>query len=174
MIGDLRLNQLNAPVCERFKANLLAKFPSRPYARKILTSFKGILSEARTQGWLNADPAENVRIVLSERNRPQHRDWPTLGEIAVVLKKADEKASSTNKQLQNRWERYRAFVYVAVFSGMRPGEVLGLPWRNVLFEEGAIRVDQDLDEDGTIGRPKSKAAYRTIRMPDDVMAMLEA
>jgi integrase len=41
------------------------------------------------------------------------------------------------------------------------------------FEQGAIKVDQDLDEDGTIGRPKSKYAYRTIRMADAIMAMLK-
>lgn len=172
MIGGLKLNQLDALTCERFKTSLLERFSSRAYARKILTSFKGILSEARTQGWLKSDPCENVRIVLSERAQPRHRAWPSLQEIRAVLKLADERARSPNRQLRQRWSRYRTFLYVAVFSGMRPGEVLGLPWRNVLFDEAALRVDQDLDEDGTIGRPKSRNAYRTIKMPDDVMAML--
>lgn len=173
MIGDVKLNQLDPHACERFKNELLQKFDNRAYARKIRTSFKGILSEARTQGWLKTDPAENVRIVLSERNQPQHRDWLSLEEVKVILKLCDEKAASTNKQLKKRWQRYRTFIYVAVFSGMRPGEVLGLPWRNVLFDDSAIKVDQDMDEDGTIGRPKSKYAYRTIKMPSDIMAMLK-
>lgn len=172
MIGNLKLNQLDPAACERFKASLLERFENRGYARKILTSFKGILSEARTQGWITADPAENIRIVISERSKPAHRAWPTLAQVSALLRKADEKANSANQQIRARWGRYRTFIYVAVFSGMRPGEVLGLPWQNVLFAEGSIRVDQDLNEDGTIGRPKSRAAYRTIRMPDDVMAML--
>jgi len=173
LIGNVRLNQLDAFVCDRFKTSLLGRF-SRPYAKKILTSFKGMLSEARTQGWLRSDPAENVRIVLSERRQPQHEEWPTLEEISRLLKKADEKASIANKQLRKSWQRYRAFVYVSVFSGMRPGEVLGLPWRSVLFKENAIKVNQDLNEDGTIGRPKSKHSYRTIQMGEDVMAILKA
>ena len=173
MIGDVRLTQLDPQRCEQFKNDLLQRFPSRLYARKMLTSFKGILSEARTQGWLRSDPSENVRIVLSERSQPQHREWPTLTDIRALLKAADRRAESSNKQLRKRWQRYRALVYVAVFSGMRPGEVLGLPWRNVLFDDGAVRVDQDLDEDGTIGRPKSRSAYRTINMPDNVMTILE-
>ena len=146
----------------------------RSYARKILTSFKGVLSEARTQGWLKGDPAENVRIVLSERAMPKHETWLTLADVRNILRKADQKAASTNKQISKRWQRYRAFVYVAVFSGMRPGEVLGLPWRNVLFDQDAIKVEQDMDEDGTIGRPKSKNAYRTIRMGKQVMNILRA
>jgi hypothetical protein len=72
MIGDLRLNQLDPHACERFKGDLLERLENRAYARTILTSFKGILSEARTQGWLKTDPDENVRIVLSQRNQPQH------------------------------------------------------------------------------------------------------
>jgi len=171
MIGGRRLNELSPQVCEQFKIDLLERF-SRAYARKILISFKGVLSEARTQGWLKGDPAENVRIVLSERAKPKYESWLTLADVRAILKKADERAASSNKQIKKRWQRYRAFVYVAVFSGMRPGEVLGLPWRNVLFKEGAIKVDQDMDEDGTIGRPKSKNSYRTIRMGAQVMAIL--
>jgi integrase len=173
MVGGRRLNEISPSVCEQFKNDLLQRF-SRPFARKILTSFKGILSEARTQGWLKGDPAENVRIILSERAKPKHESWLTLADVRAILKKADEKAASSNKQIKKRWQRYRAFVYVAVFSGMRPGEVLGLPWRNVLFKESAIKVEQDMDEDGTIGRPKSKSAYRTIRMGKNVMALLKS
>jgi hypothetical protein len=80
MIGGRRLNELTPHVCERLAADLLDCF-SRRYARKILTFLKGILSEARTQGWLKSDPAENVRIVLSERARPQHDSGRTLAEV---------------------------------------------------------------------------------------------
>ena len=172
IIGGRRLNEVTPEVCERFKNDLLDRF-SRPYARKILTSFKGILSEARTQGWIKTDPAENVRVILSQRAQPHHERWLTLADVRAILRKADEKAENKNKQLKKRWRRYRAFVYVMVFSGMRPGEVLGLPWRNVLFDKSAIKVDQDMNDDGTIGRPKSKSAYRTIEMGGHVMEILK-
>jgi integrase len=171
MIGGRKLNELSPQVCERFAADLLTNY-SRRYARKILTSFKGILSEARTQNWLKSNPTENVRIVLSERARPKHETWLTLADVKKLLRRADEKAADGNKQLAKRWRRYRAFVYVMMFSGMRPGEVLGLPWRNVSYVEAKIKVDQDMDEDGTIGRPKSRSAYRTIPMGAQVMEIL--
>lgn len=171
IIGGRRLNELTPQVCEQFRTDLLERF-SRPYARKILTSFKGILSEARSQGWLRSDPAENVQIMLSERAQPKHEAWLTLKDVRKLLKIADEKANSSNKQIKKRWQRYRAFVYVMAFSGMRPGEVLGVPWRNVLFDQSAIKVDQDMNDDGQIGRPKSKSGYRTIEMGDHVMKLL--
>tara|TARA_R110002124_G_scaffold183401_4_gene350807 strand:+ start:31733 stop:32701 length:969 start_codon:yes stop_codon:yes gene_type:complete len=173
MIGGRHLTDLTPQVCEQFAADLLDKF-SRAYARKILTSFKGILSEARTQGWLMSDPAENVRIMLSERDRPKHETWLKIADVRRLLQKADERAASTNKQIAKRWQRYRAFVYVMTFAGMRPGEVLGLPWRNVLFDESAIKVDQDMDDDGKIGRPKSRSGYRTIPVGTQVMDILRA
>lgn len=173
IIGGRNLNELTPQVCEQFRTDLLERF-SRVYARKILTSFKGILSEARSQGWLRFDPAENVLIVLTERAEPKHESWLTLQDVKNILKEADKRAASKNKQHKKRWQRYRALIYVAAFSGMRPGEVLGLPWRNVLFEENAIKVDQDLNDDGEIGRPKSKAGYRTITMGVHVMELLKA
>jgi integrase len=173
MIGQLRLNELTPQICEKLATDLLARF-SRPYARKILVSFKGILSEARTQGWLKSNPAENVRIVLSERCQPKHEAWLTIADVKKLLCQADKKAANPNKQLSKRWRRYRAFVYVMMFSGMRPGEVLGLPWRNISFKDRTIKVDQDMDDDGKIGRPKSRSAYRTIPVGGQVLRILRA
>src|SRR5690606_24041991 len=59
-----------------------------------------------------------------------------------------------------------------IYSGMRPGEAIGLPWRNVDFDNCTIKVTQDATEDRRIGLPKSAAAYRTIHMPDIVMIEL--
>lgn len=171
LIGGLKLSDLTPHLCEQFRNDLLKSF-SRPYARKILTSFKGILSEARSQGWLSSNPAENVHVMLTERADPKHERWLTLNDVRALLGKADEKASSSNKQISARWQRYRALVYVMAFSGMRPGAVLGLPWSNVCFEQKTIKVAQDLNDDGEIGRPKSKSGYRTITMGDHVMELL--
>jgi len=98
ILGGRRLNELTPQVCEQFRNDLLGRF-SRPYARKILTSFKGILSEARSQGWLRTDPAENVLIMLSERAQPKHESWASLQDIRKLLAKADEKAASPNQPM---------------------------------------------------------------------------
>jgi integrase len=68
---------------------------------------------------------------------------------------------------------FKAFVTLAVWSGMRPSEVRGLPWRCVDFERGLIKVRQRADFAGTIGAPKSKAGRRDVPMTPSLKRALQ-
>ncbi len=172
MIGGTKLNTLTSVSCDRFRDDLLERF-SRKYAKKILTSFKSILSQARADGRMLHDPAESTAILISRRHeRSEPALIPVLAEVRALLSKALEFKKAPNEQIQKAWSRYYAFFLVLAYSGMRPGEAMGLPWRNVSFENSTIEVTQDATEDRSIGRPKSAAAYRTIHMPDIVMIEL--
>jgi integrase len=52
-------------------------------------------------------------------------------------------------------EPVRTMVWLSLLTGLRIGEVLGLPWKNVDFTSGQIRVTQAFYR-GTIGSPKTK------------------
>jgi integrase len=61
--------------------------------------------------------------------------------------------------------------------GLRPGEVLGLPWSNVDFEARVVRVHQSLKREATglrIGPPKTPRSRRSIALPDVVVGSLRA
>jgi integrase len=173
MIGGLKISGLTPPACNQFRDDLLESH-SRKYAKKILTSFKSILSQARTDGHLRHDPAENTAILVSQRHEKQEAAAiPSVEEVGLLLRKAAELANSGNKQRRKAWSRYAPFFYVLAYSGMRPCEVIGLPWKNVDFESGTIEVTQDATETREIGLPKSAAAYRTIHMPAIAMTALK-
>lgn len=55
---------------------------------------------------------------------------------------------------------YRALFTVAIFAGLRRGELLALPWENV--SETAIVVDRTWTRGGVVGTPKTHASYRTV------------
>jgi integrase len=64
---------------------------------------------------------------------------------------------------------------VALFTGMRLGEVLALRWASVDLDKGIIRVREALEEtDGCIRfkTPKSKAGRRDITLPDILVEAL--
>ena len=66
--------------------------------------------------------------------------------------------------------------YVDLATGLRRGELLGLKWENVDFENKTITVRQQVMRiDGkTIEAPlKTKKAYRTIAIGDDVIEVLK-
>lgn len=58
------LNTLTPSRCDEVRDELLKKY-SRRYAKKILTSFKSILSQARSDERMLHDPAENTAIYQS-------------------------------------------------------------------------------------------------------------
>ena len=68
-----------------------------------------------------------------------------------------------------RGDRLEALYVLAVHTGMRSGELLGLKWADVDLESGTIRVRRTLTrtEDGkrlTLGEPKTKKSRRTVRL----------
>jgi len=68
-------------------------------------------------------------------------------------------------------ERYRAFVLVAGFGGLRLGELLGLRWSRVDLNTGRIRVTEtlvDVEAQIHFGPPKTKASIRSVPVPSFV------
>ena len=121
-------------------------------------------------------PAENVFIRSSPHNKhallTATDKSPSLSEIKAILNKLRQRTNVADRRLRRRRRRYKLILETMVYGGTRPGEALGLPWSEVDFDKGGIRIVQDIEEDGTIGRPKSAASYRFIPMPDCYMRQL--
>ena len=76
----------------------------------------------------------------------------------------------------------RAYIYVGIMCGLRPGELLGLRWEDVDAAEGVIRVRKSVKLiPGPDGRKrpaiedlKTERSKRTLMMPAAVASMLAA
>lgn len=67
-------------------------------------------------------------------------------------------------------------VIIAIYTGMRRGEVLGLSWQNVNFEKKYIRVVQELSctkQGLKILPPKTNKSIRNIAIPDTLVKILK-
>ena len=71
-----------------------------------------------------------------------------------------------------------AFWCLAVVTGLRQGELLGLRWQDVDFERGTISVQRGVLRGETGGRefgpPKSKSGQRQVALPTPGVAALRA
>lgn len=69
-----------------------------------------------------------------------------------------------------------ALVRILLFAGLRLSEARGLPIRNLVLTGASpcVKVTQKADKWNKIGRPKSKASYRTIPLGTETVAALKA
>lgn len=93
----------------------------------------------------------------------RHRRPLTLEQAKLVLAAADD------HPLRVRW-------WLALWLGMRQGEVLGLQWKHVDLERRTITVEQAVQRIKGHGlclvEPKSKASVRVIPLPKTILSRL--
>lgn len=70
-----------------------------------------------------------------------------------------------------------AFFTLALYSGMRRGEMLALTWNEIDFEEQTVAICKAVaktQKDGQVVKsPKTQAGYRTIKLPGEVFDILK-
>ncbi len=73
--------------------------------------------------------------------------------------------------------RYRVMILLAVWTGLRFGELAGLQRGDINLDEGTVKVSRQLQElrsgDLIIGAPKSEAGRRTVVFPPHVKSDIE-
>jgi integrase len=68
--------------------------------------------------------------------------------------------------------RYRPIILAALATGCRLGELLGLKWSDVDWRQGVIHVRREYSR-GRFGPPKTKHAWRTVPMPQQLVSELK-
>lgn len=163
------LAELTTPDVVEFRSWLLRNH-SRDVAGKLLSSFHSMILEMMKRGIIDRD----IVVGVSIRNDSRYDEpvvIPTEAEVYALLAAADRLANSRNKRIQKTWERYRAMLYLAADSGMRPQEYIVVPRHNIL--DGGVKVDRALERGGTkISVTKTPAGRRFIDLSPEVLDMV--
>ena len=131
------------------------------------TQLSGCLHMAVTDELLLVNPCSKVAGPGAGVEPVAPRTLPTIEQIRDAVALADSTGRDT----------LATMIVLAVSTGMRPGEVGGLRWRNVDREAGTIHVvEQTLQRPKKgapgIGPVKTKASRRVVPVPTEVMARL--
>jgi integrase len=127
-------------------------YESKDKIRDVLSS---IMGSAVTYGYLVNNPVEGVRLPpdsKGRRSKPyiQPQDFAALVELIA--------------------EPYATMVFVAVYTGLRVSELIGLRWKNV--HEDSILVEERYCR-GDWGAPKSQASNASIAVNKAVWRRLQ-
>ena len=160
-IGREKLTKLTTPRINAFRDDLLATM-SRAMAKKVLTSLKSLLRDAKRRGKVAQNVALDVSISADKRAKKKLKvgvDIPTPDEIKSIIHAA------TGKR--------RPILLTAIFTGLRSSELRGLRWQDVDLKKGELHVRQRADRYNVIGNPKSESGDRTIPLGPLVLNTLK-
>ena len=157
-LGAARLETLDTHTIQRFYNSLIASGLSPKTVKNVHGILHCALQQAIACDYIYRNPADACKLpkVIKPEIKPLEPE-----EIARLLKEAEQ-------------DDYCNLFIVAMFTGMRQGELLGLAWECVDFKSGIITVKQQLQcKDGNyfLETPKS-GKNRTILPAPIVMDAL--
>ena len=134
--------------------------PGRPQAAQAYRLLHAIFESAVKDGLIQVNPCQINGV---SQTRAPERVPASTSELRAITEAMPE--------------RYRAAVLIAAWGGLRAGEIFALARRHVDIESGAVTVERALNYlPGTgfcFGPPKSRAGYRTVHLPHDVMEAVD-
>lgn len=157
-LGAARLETLDTHTIQRFYNSLIASGLSPKTVKNVHGILHCALQQAIACNYISRNPADACK--LPKVTKPEIKPLEPE-EIARLLKEAEQ-------------DDYCNLFIVAMFTGMRQGELLGLAWECVDFKSGIITVKQQLQcKDGNyfLETPKS-GKNRTILPAPIVMDAL--
>jgi integrase len=147
----LSLRDITVLSVDRYLAGLGESKLSHESIDKTRDVLSSILASAVRYGYLIKNPAEGVRLPRRKTGK-KVKPWITLQQFEALIALIPEP--------------YATMVSVAVFSGLRVSELVGLRWRNV--NQNAITIEERYCR-GDWGAPKSEASCATIAVPVTVI-----
>ena len=169
--GNIKLNDLRTTHLQSHYKKLLDNGVTPTTIRQINTNLKTCLNEAERQGYIQKNWCKLVTLPKKEDNK----------EVKVLTKQEQEKFLEAIKG-----HELELLYIVALGTGLRIGEILGLKWSDIDFKNNELHVNRSLQkaaiyEDDKIVRyevqettPKTKNSLRTIPVPQNIIKKLIA
>lgn len=170
-IGHLRLDKITSRHIQQFINDLALNGKSlkngRPLSRKTavhhLSFISDVFSYAIRTGMLTDNPCRRVYVPKQEQDEKQIY---TIDEVKRLY-----------ENLRGEPMKYQVYLLLAIYSGYRRSEMLGLEWKDIDFENNIIhvrRTSQYTAEKGIYtDTTKTRKSKRVSKMPVSIMNLLK-
>ena len=156
-LGSCSLCELSRGRIEALLSNLRQKGHASGTIRGVRATLSTVLQAAVERGYLDKNQAHGIRI-RTTGTRIERRFY-SPAQIRQLIPELAEPC--------------RTVVLLAVLTGMRIGEILGLRWKRVDLLCGTIEVAETYS-DGEFGTPKTRSSNRVLPMSGFLRSVLES
>lgn len=168
-IGHMRLGKINRRTIQELIQSLLnGNSKHKPLCAKTVKNYvsfvSSILNYAISLDMLSANPCSNANIPpIKKSNREMYTPDEAQLFIDTLIKKAPL--------------LYQCYFILMIYSGFRRGEMCGLTWNDVDFENHIITINKALyhitEKGATLDTPKTATSNRSLRIADEVFTYLK-
>ena len=176
-IGHLRMDKITTRTIQMFIVDLASekRCDSKgkelpPYSSKTIRNYISFISSifdyAVKMQVLSDNPCRNV-VLPSKKTK--ERKMYSLEEVQKMLELFENESEANYK--------YTIFFTLAAFTGLRRGELLGLEWKDIDWENDLIRVIRTSEYTKEKGiytdTPKTESSKRFIKLPTELIQKLK-
>ena len=168
-IGHMRIDKINRRTIQGLIQSLLdGNKNHKPLCAKSVKDYvsfvSSILNYAIKLDMLSNNPCRNANIPKITKKQ---REIYTLEEAQTFINKLIEKAPIL----------YQCYFILAIYSGFRRGEMCGLTWSDIDFENHIITVNKALyhitHKGAVVDTPKSATSNRSLKLAEEVFVYLQ-
>lgn len=127
-LGSVRLAKLDSVIIQKYYNSLTAD----GLAAKTVRNLHGVLHKALAQavvlGYIPRNPSDNCELPKKQQLEIHPFEGGSLQNFLQAI----------------QGDAYERLFLVALYTGLREGEVLGLPWDAVDFKKGTLRIYQQV------------------------------
>ncbi|MDY4652312.1 MAG: site-specific integrase [Atopobiaceae bacterium] len=160
LYGQAPLDRLSTEEIEKGYDALRESGSSPHSVHMVQATLSQILKQAVDDDLIDKNPAATIR----DASRPKPKERRSLSLDQAVKLASDLRDSDRDGRI--------VAVWLALATGMRRGEVLGLQWRDVDLESSRITVRHQLDSRCRLRDPKSSSSIRNLAIDEGTVRFL--
>lgn len=202
-LGHIKLSKLTPLHIQSFYNNLAecgVRLDGKDgsYSHGTIKKIDGILSSMLSTAvlWqlIEANPCN--RVSIPKQNKQNESDEPecfTLEQAVIFLQALDMELTSeykehsriddtgkiykvkAYKEARKVSTQFKVFFNIALFGGLRKGEILALTWKDIDFEKNTVTINKNTvytEREVITKTPKNKTSNRTIVLPQSVIELI--
>jgi len=191
--GHYKMSKIKLPMVEGFYSEVI-KAVSYNTVKKYKNILNSMFKTAIRWQMIENNPCTNA-VIPKINKRDEGIKFFTPEQSLIFLKSLDREYESmyrghdriddtgklyhVNEYVERRIvdTQYKVFYSLALFCGLRKGELLALTWNDIDFKERFLKINKSVgkSENGiAVKNPKTKTSIRRVPIPEEIMPLIRS